>query len=99
MGQYYVDLVPRLVSRLHMCCTTILRSSCVLNNPTIWIHCYDQRGSIDGKDVYTKMAMILARMKLADADLSFHTFRRTGVTLAFAHKVPSQAIRAHRVWG
>ena len=45
-----------------------------------------------------RMAQILVRMNLAQTGLSFHAFRRTGVTLAFANKVPMQAIRAHGAW-
>ena len=45
-----------------------------------------------------RMMVILSRMNLFHAGLSFHTLCRTGVTLAFANRVPVQTIRAHGAW-
>ena len=45
-----------------------------------------------------RMREILVRMNLSQAGMSFHAFRRTGITLAFTKQVPVQAIRAHGAW-
>ena len=51
------------------------------------------------ENVVTRLATKLVRMKLSNAGLSVHAFRRTCITLELANKIPVEAIRAHGTWG
>ena len=51
-------------------------------------------------DTYFRDALrlILTRMGISHAPHGFHTFRRSGATLAFDNSVPLQNIMAHGLW-
>ena len=44
------------------------------------------------------LALILSKIGLANANITFHSFRRSGATLAFNSSVPLQDIQSHGTW-
>ena len=44
------------------------------------------------------LAIILARLGMAKSNITFHSFRRSGATLAFNSSVPLQDIQSHGTW-
>ena len=89
--QFHVVKVPRLSDRLAMCpvMAYLKRKHSAIGPTSI---------PLTERNLGMRMAVILTRMKLRNAGLTFHAFRRTGVTISFGQNVPLQAIRAHGAW-
>ena len=96
--QYHIIKVPRLPDRPPMCpVMAFLRRRHPTDTPSSPVIAA-RHGPLTERRLCERMALVLARMKLSNEGLTFHSFRRTGVTIAFSNNVPLQAIRAHGAW-
>ena len=96
--QHHIIKVPRLPNRHAMCpVMAFLRRRHPTDTPSSPLIAARQ-GPLTEKRLRERMALVLARMKLSNEGLTFHSFRRTGVTITFSNNVPLQAIRAHGAW-
>ena len=98
--QFHIVRVPRLPNRPYMCPVRlfelVLHTRPLLVGAPLLMRCGE--GLTEGM-LRNRMSLILGRMGLAKEGITFHAFRRTGVTMAFANQVPLQAIRARGAWG
>ena len=98
--QYHEVRVPVLSAHLEACPTRALvelvqREPGIPASPLVrW-----KGVTLTEGQIRSRLKRILVIMGLQDAGLSFHAFRRTGVTLAFGSEVPMDNIKAHGAWG
>ena len=94
--QYHEVRVPVLGAQQDRCPTTLLvdllrREPGIAGSPLIrW-----KGVTLTESHIRMRLKRVLRVMDLQDSGLTFHAFRRTGVSLAFGSRVPMDNIKAH----
>ena len=68
------------------------------NNPLFQIKCYQKWVPLTDTRLRKKFSSILNKLHLSQSNITFHSLRRSGATLAFNSSVPIQNIQSHGTW-
>ena len=68
------------------------------NNPLFQIKCYQKWVPLTDSRLMKTLSTILNRLHLSQSNITFHSFRSSGATLAFNSSVPFQHIQSHGTW-
>ena len=68
------------------------------NNPLFQIKCYQKWVPLTDTRLRKTFSKILNKLHLSQSNITFHSLRRSGATLAFNSSVPIQDIQSHGTW-
>ena len=68
------------------------------NNPLFQIKCYQNWVALADTRLRKTFSSILKKLHLSQSNITFHSLRRSGATLAFNSSVPIQDIQSHGTW-
>ena len=68
------------------------------NSPLFQVKCYSKWVPVSDTRLRKTFTIIIKKLNLGETGITFHSFRRSSVTLAFNLNVPMQDIQSHGTW-